>query len=365
VGPQTTSAATLRELQDQLKKAEEELARFQEMQQKEKQKADTYSVDIKKTQQQIDSVRNSIQSLEGNIQSKEATISSTSKDIEDKSNKLNQFNQELNNSLAQLYELTNLSSVEVMADNKNISHYVDRTEYLQALQDRIISNIEQMSQIKADLEKTRAKLEDEKNTLARLKGEQEAKNAQLASEQKQKYTLLNSAKANEAKYQELVQKLANEKDSISKEIYELRKKMSKQSREVYVGGTSGYPWSAINSADPWLFLTRQCTSYAAWKWNVVYKRPWDNTRPGQGSAWNWPALARDQGYRVVSTPQAGAIVSWDRGPAMPYGHVAIVESVNSDGTINVSEYNWNPAYGYSERKNVNPSDYGTARFIVP
>lgn len=128
--------------------------------------------------------------------------------------------------------------------------------------------------------------------------------------------------------------------------------------------TNGYPFANAdtNTVDPWGFYVRQCTSYCAWYFNAVEGASWYNTRPGQGSAWNWPALAADQGYIVGSVPRVGAIASWNAGGLMGgYGHVAIVESVNANGTIHVSEYNWIP-YSYSERDNVSPAG---VRFIYP
>lgn len=87
------------------------------------------------------------------------------------------------------------------------------------------------------------------------------------------------------------------------------------------------------------FLASQCTSYASWYWtNVLGKKFVDEG--GNGNAKNWPDLAKEQGYTTSSTPQAGDIVSW---PNMgQYGHVAIVQGVNPDGTINVSEMNYVP-----------------------
>jgi peptidoglycan DL-endopeptidase CwlO len=366
VPTQVTHAATLKELQDQLKSAESNLAKYQDMKNKEHQKAETYSDSIQKTQQQIQSVKSTIQSLEGDIAAKESDLAATSKSIEQKTVLLNKSNQEKNNALATYYELTNLSQSSIMmADSRDLSHYDDRTEYVQAIQDNILKNIEEISRIKAELEGTKAKLEQKKNELAALKGEQLNKSIQLASVKQQQVSVFNKAKANEAQYQEALKKLEADKHKLSNEIYTLRQRMSQQSNEKYVGGTSGYPYSAIHAVDPWRFLTRECTSYAAWKWNVVYGRPFENTRPGQGSAWNWPALAQDQGYRVSSTPSVTAIVSWSAGPVTSqWGHVAIVEKVNSDGTIDISEYNY-VKYSYSYRQNVRYQDYGKASFIMP
>lgn len=60
-----------------------------------------------------------------------------------------------------------------------------------------------------------------------------------------------------------------------------------------------------------------------------------------GNGGEWGAYASSYGYAVTNTPQAGTVVSFTSGvPGMSYyGHVAFVENVNSDGSIEVSEMN--------------------------
>lgn len=61
-----------------------------------------------------------------------------------------------------------------------------------------------------------------------------------------------------------------------------------------------------------------------------------------GNANTWDNRARAAGWTVSTTPVAGAVFQTDSGY---YGHVGIVESVNRDGTINISDMNgiagWN------------------------
>jgi surface antigen len=61
-----------------------------------------------------------------------------------------------------------------------------------------------------------------------------------------------------------------------------------------------------------------------------------------GNANTWDNRSRAAGWTVSSTPIAGAVFQTDAGY---YGHVGIVESVNADGTINISDMNgiagWN------------------------
>jgi surface antigen len=78
-----------------------------------------------------------------------------------------------------------------------------------------------------------------------------------------------------------------------------------------------------------------CTWYA-------YNRRAELGRP-VGSFWGnastWASYARGSGYLVNNTPAVGAVMQ-DSYSAGGYGHVAVVESVNGDGSIYVSEMNY-------------------------
>ena len=88
-----------------------------------------------------------------------------------------------------------------------------------------------------------------------------------------------------------------------------------------------------------MYAFGNCTSYA-------YERRLQLGRP-IGSFWGnaatWNAFALQQGFRVDKSPEAGAVFQM---PAFvdaytsAYGHVGIVESVNGDGSVNVSEMNY-------------------------
>ncbi|MDB5181654.1 MAG: hypothetical protein JWP13_417 [Candidatus Saccharibacteria bacterium] len=111
-----------------------------------------------------------------------------------------------------------------------------------------------------------------------------------------------------------------------------------------VNGTQ-YPYANSswpnNEADPWGMYKRQCVSYTAWAVaasgrNMPY---WG----GKGNANQWDDNARAAGIPVDSSPRVGDVAVRNSGS---FGHVMYVDSVNGDGTINVSQYNanWNGAY---------------------
>nr|WP_261308479.1 CHAP domain-containing protein [Streptococcus suis] len=56
-----------------------------------------------------------------------------------------------------------------------------------------------------------------------------------------------------------------------------------------------------------------------------------------GDAASWGANAARDGFRTGTTPEVGAIISWNDGAL---GHVAYVTAVNEDGQIQVLEANY-------------------------
>lgn len=131
---------------------------------------------------------------------------------------------------------------------------------------------------------------------------------------------------------------------------------------AHAAATGGYPYANDSSAaiDPWGFYKRYCTSYVAWKLNqngagFSNGMAGPNGAAGQfGDAKNWDDNAQTIGFAVDQTPAVGAVAVWNGGT---YGHVAYVESVNANGTVNVSEYNHGVSLGYGTRQNVTADRY--------
>lgn len=74
-----------------------------------------------------------------------------------------------------------------------------------------------------------------------------------------------------------------------------------------------------------------------------------------GNANNWANAAQRNGYTVNRTPEVGAVFQTTAGS---YGHVGVVERKNNDGSILVSEMNWNGGFGKKSYRTVtNPGQY--------
>lgn len=118
-----------------------------------------------------------------------------------------------------------------------------------------------------------------------------------------------------------------------------------------------YPYADAdpNDEDEWQFFYRWCTGYVAWKMNQISSETFSNRMRGGhfSDAENWAANAQAIGFAVNHQPAVGAIAHWGANEGLgELGHVAYVEAVNPDGTVNLSEYNKDVAHGYGVRCNV-------------
>ncbi|MDR1473563.1 MAG: CHAP domain-containing protein [Lactobacillales bacterium] len=80
----------------------------------------------------------------------------------------------------------------------------------------------------------------------------------------------------------------------------------------------------------------QCTDYATAKTGIG----------GLGNAAEWTASAQNKGYDVRKTAKPGDVAVFAPGQAgaSSYGHVAVVDGVNPDGSVSISEANYNGGF---------------------
>jgi surface antigen len=149
--------------------------------------------------------------------------------------------------------------------------------------------------------------------------------------------------------------------------------------ESNIGGcpSSNDPYSLT---DGYGFYSCQCTSYVAWKMNkngiefdnhkikvndeLKYIGNYYSTINGAtisrlSHAGNWDNAVSTIDIPFDNSPRVGDIAVWEpnTGGTGWAGHVAYVESINSDGSVNISEYNFHNFIGYGTRSNVQASHY--------
>jgi peptidoglycan DL-endopeptidase CwlO len=305
--------------------------------------ASSYQDTINKLQAEINAVVAAIAANQAQQTELQAQITEAQRKIDEQKAYLSE-------NITAMYIDGQLSTIEELATSSNLSEYVDKEEYRTGVQNKLDSSIKEIGVLQEQLKKQKAELEQ-------LLVSQQAQNAQLDSARAQQQSLLDYNEGQQAAYNSQI-------TSNQGRIGELRRaQIAANSRFTGAPGTGpacggGYPakWCEIpqdSVIDSWGMYNRECVSYTAFKVHIDYLLG-KNSRDmpywgGVGNANQWDDNARRANMRVDTNPEPGAIAVSNAGY---YGHVMYVESVNGDGTFNISQYNAALDGRYSTRNGV-------------
>ncbi len=79
-----------------------------------------------------------------------------------------------------------------------------------------------------------------------------------------------------------------------------------------------------------------------------------------GDASSWDYFAQQAGYVVDHTPEVGAVMQTDVGR---WGHVAVVESIGTDGSVTVSEMNYGGMWNRMTYRTLDPGQAAGYKYI--
>lgn len=330
---------------------------------------DQYNAEASRLSAEANTLQNKVAQLEAEkagiqaqVDLSQAKYDQLVADIKANEKKIANNQQALGRTMADMYVDNDISPLEMLASSNNIADYIDKQTQRSSVRDSLSRIIAEIKQLKAELEEQKTR---EKQTLDDLTNQRNA----LAAKQAEQQRLLDDTKGQEAAYQQLSAEGRAKREQLEREqqiAIAAALAASGSGGQAVAGDPNhgGYPNYLANSdyynpiVDPWGMYSRQCVSYTAWK--VYQKNGYMPYWGGRGNANQWPSSARADGYATGTTPRAGSVGVISAGY---YGHVVWVESINPDGTINISQYNeYLPGQGwghYSERYNVNPSTYDT------
>ena len=247
-------------------------------------------------------------------------------------------------------------------NNQAINKVIENKEKLEDDAQALNSRKAELEVAKLNLEVEKTEAEDKKAELLEQKAEAERQAAKALEEEKAYLAQKESEKA-------VVTNSANtslEKEVSAVSFYSDTSSVETPSEESQAEVVTSEPTYTVTSTtsrpryntDASSYPTGQCT------WGAKTLAPWAGDYWGNGGQWATSAAAA--GFRTGSTPQVGAIASWDDGG---YGHVAVVTAVESPTRIQVSECNYDgsgtqPIGNY--RGWFNPlASRGTVRYIYP
>lgn len=329
------------------------------------QQIDQYNAEAARLAGQANTLQNEVARLDAERASIQAQLDLTQAqydkliaDIAENEKKLATSQRALGKTMADMYVATDISPLEMLASSDGVVEYVDKEAQRSSVRDSLSSTIATVQHLKKVLEQQKIAV---KNNLDDQTNQRNA----IAQNQAEQQKLLDDTKGQEAAYQQLsAEGQAKRQELERQQQIEIARRYAGSGGGAVAGdpGRGGYPNNLANApmdsmVDPWGMYNRECVSYVAWK--VYQKNGYMPYWGGVGNANQWPGNARAAGIGTGSTPRAGAAGVMSSGA---YGHIVWVESVNSDGTINISQYNELLPSGwgqYSERYNVNPRTYDT------
>ena len=310
--------------------------------------------------------------------------------------------------IAKLYVDDSISPLEMLASSQSVADYIDNQVLRTALRDELASSIREVKKVENQLAAQQIELK-------KIAGQQENQKIAVNQKQTEQQNMLAATLSQSGNLETLTAEMAAERKALQSQQQSSIVAQMGGAEQVTPGTISnpvtpppvsppspppqtgsppstpppiptpappqppvilpngGYPQYLQNcyvdsnalsyGIDPWGYGCRQCVSYTAWK--VLQKT--GRTASYWGNANQWPNSARRAGYVVGNQPRAQSVAVMTAGP---YGHVAWVESVNSNGTLNVSQYNYwlpgtsNGGWGwYSEFRNVSPGTYQAYIYI--
>lgn len=324
---------------DQINALEAEMNRFQAEAGRLRGEADSL-------QNAINAINAEKAAIQANIQVSEAKIAQLRSEIQTTEIKLNKQKDFLGRALAKMYVESSVSELEMMASSKSLGDFMDKQEYRTAVQNKIQSSIKEVKTLKTKLDKQKKEAE------IVLQDQQKQREALVAKEAEQAQ-LLAQTQGQEANYRELAASRSAEMSRVRAEqaaAYAAYTRRSGISIRAGDPSRGGYPSVWANApldslVDNWGMYNRECVSYAAYKVAASGRHMpyWG----GVGNAYEWPGNARGAGIPVGSTPRVGSVAVWGIEDIGGVGHVAYVEGVNGDGSVEVSQYNYGVSGAYS------------------
>ena len=224
-----------------------------------------------------------------------------------------------NKMLQQQKEDKKAISEKQVANNDAINTVIANQQTLADDAQALTTKQAELKAAELNLAAEKATAESEKATLLEQKAAAEAE-AKAAAEAEAAY------KAKQASQQQTVAASANTTFAAQVQATSSSSSDDDSSYTSAVTTVSQRPTYSSNASS---YPVGQCT------WGAKTLAPWAGDYWGNGG--QWAASAAAAGFRTGSTPQVGAIASWDDGG---YGHVAVVTAVESSTRIQVSECNY-------------------------
>lgn len=305
---------------------------------------------------EIEKLNVEIAAIEANIATSVAMVNDLKQQIAETEEKLDTQQTGLASLLVQMHFDDNSNALSLLAGSSTLSDYAEKQARNDTMKAQIAAGIETIKELKEDLEGQKADVE-------RLILEMEGQKSAVAEKRNEQSEIAEKYRENAAAF------TADAEAAHQEMLAQVEWIRTQVQSSGNIGGsrsTSGYDsypwrngclyeglgqWAVINwKSGGYGGLYCQCVDYAGWKVHEYTHGQVNAEFWGNANMW----ASSNHGYAklwIDNTPAANTVAVSGYGG---YGHVMWVESVNPDGSLNISEYNWYP-YAFSTGVVTNPS----------
>ncbi len=242
------------ERNDNIRKLEEEIAKYQAEADKTSAVAVTLSSKIKQLEATNRKLDTDIKLTQQKISAASLTINMLSNEITDKETRIINSRASIGENIRQLNQRDFVPIIQAFLSRKNIAETFNELHNLVLLQTNLREHITTLGGTRLALQKDRSSSEDEKDKLEEFQGNLTGQKTVLSVNRTEQSQLLTATKSQEAEYQRLVKERAAQKATLTKEIFEYESKLKYvlDPSSIPSKGSTPFVWPLDN-----IFITQQ------------------------------------------------------------------------------------------------------------
>ncbi len=277
---------------------------------------------IAKTEVEIESLETEIDKVNLEIKKVKMEIGSKEEEIEDEKIKIA-------NTIKLLYKEGDASTLEILLLNESLADFLNKTRYLEDINNEMKQSLGRLRQYKRDLEMEEKSLADKNEELLMLRSDLDNTMESLQNEKENKTYILEATQESEEEYQSLLAQAKREQEKAAMEIVTLEKQV-----RAKIDRLEGKKLEFNDDGVIWPVPNKGITAYfhdPDYPYRYLFEHPAVDIRCGQGS----PIKAAASGY-VAKVKIRGT----------SYGYIMIIHG-NGLSTV----------YGHTSKSYVNEEDY--------
>jgi murein DD-endopeptidase MepM/ murein hydrolase activator NlpD len=215
-------ASNLRDLQSQQQDLNKKIQDSRQKADQAQQEINQISGDVKSIESNIGQTESKISNIEEKIRQNQQNIKETEADIEEKERHLNNEIDNQKETIRTIYESQKQSSpIKMIIGASTLSQLLNYNIYLEALENKIDSNIDEISKLKKELEDTKNDLNQQKKELESLREQQRAYKRGLEEQKSTKDTLLKNKESEKLSLDEQIEQAKRMQSQVESQIKSL------------------------------------------------------------------------------------------------------------------------------------------------